>query len=67
MEDHCGEIVKDAYASQMNMEVDVTNVPPQPVNGMPHEPTEHDCPHGSTYYVLPTINQVAQWAFRGIQ
>lgn len=67
MEDHCGEIVKDAYASQMNMEVDVTSVPPKPVHGMPHEPGEHTCDHGVTYWALPTINQVAQWAFRGIQ
>jgi hypothetical protein len=65
--DGCAEHIKDAYKYQKSVEVDVTSVPPKPVDGMPHEPGEHDCPHGMTYYALPSINQVAQWAFRGIQ
>ena len=65
--DECAEEIKDAYKEAYSMEVDVTAVRPTPVDGMPHEVKETDCRHGSTYYVLPTINQIAQWTFRGIQ
>lgn len=63
----CQDRIKSIYLSKMQTEVDVTAVPPKPVDGMPHEAGEHECPHGTTFYALPTINQVAQWAFRGIR
>ncbi len=59
----CREYVRQTMA-ELGCEVTVSTAPPL-VEG-PYENEGFKCPHGTTYWVQPTGEQIMQWARDGV-
>ena len=59
-EDHsqCREELR-ASATRLGMDVTVSAAPPIALG--PYPPHSYICPHGTTYWISPTGEQIAQW------
>lgn len=65
-DDHaqCPAILRDGMA-EMDVEITVSTSPPL-VRG-PYTTDGFTCPHGTTYFIEPTGEQIAAWAKDGTQ
>lgn len=62
-EHDCSPTLKDGMA-RMGIEVTVSTLPP--VVPGPYTTDPFTCPHGVTYWIEPTGEQIAQWVAGGV-
>lgn len=60
----CRSILRDVMASKG---ADVAVSTALPLVPTPYGVTAYDCPHGTTYYLEPTSEQIAAWAREAAQ
>ncbi|WP_066374157.1 hypothetical protein [Herbidospora mongoliensis] len=66
MADHstCADVLRTLMAD-MGVEVTVSTEPPLVDGSYTDDP--HTCPHGTTYWIEPTGEQIAQWVRDGVR
>lgn len=57
-------MAKIAAEDGRNCEVVISTLPPLVINEYLQA---HECPHGVTYYMEPTTDQIAEWGRLGIE
>ncbi len=60
----CADFIRRTTAD-IGTEVHVSTVPPIVVG--PYETGAFTCPHGTTYYIEPTGEQIAAWVRDGVE
>jgi hypothetical protein len=65
----CGEFIRSTMArigaeSGRNCEITVSTAPP--VVESPYGANGYECPHGVTYWIEPTSEQIAEWNREGV-
>lgn len=58
----CQRWLAGEMLGKFGVEIDVTT---EPTPGSPYSTDGFRCPHGTTYWILPTPKQVAQWTADG--
>ena len=64
--DECTGVIKEVMASQGG-DVTVSTAPPLVMTPYTVPGSAITCPHGVTYYMEPTSEQIAQWAKDGVR
>lgn len=59
----CRNVVRSAMAD-LGVEVTVSTAPP--IIDTPYDSSPMICPHGTTFYLAPTSEQIAKWAADGV-
>lgn len=59
----CPDVIR-ATALELGTEVTVSTEPP--IVDVPYATAPFTCPHGTTYWVEPTSEQIAAWARAGV-
>jgi hypothetical protein len=65
-DDHsaCAQYIRDWFAEQ---DTDVTVSTARPLVATPYTQPGMTCPHGTTFWMEPTSEQIAQWARDGVR
>jgi hypothetical protein len=66
----CADVLRDgmaaiAAADGRGCEVTVSTAPPLVAN--PYGIKQYECPHGTTYWIEPTSEQMMEWARDGVE
>lgn len=60
----CPQTLRDMMAAD-GIEITVSTAPP--LVQSPYGATGFQCPHGTTYWIEPTGDQIAAWAREGVE
>lgn len=66
----CAEFIRDrmndiAAAEDRSCEITVSTAPP--LVASPYGANGYECPHGVTYWIEPTSEQIAEWNREGVR